>query len=72
MKVARNKRNRNWEGSRRNDGEVVNQVFGVNKVEIKQKTLEAHRLLRQADHALDEIREYFDDLAEYERNLKVH
>jgi hypothetical protein len=49
-KVARNKRNRNWQDSRRNDMEAVNQVFGANKVEIKQKSLEAIRLLRQADH----------------------
>ncbi len=53
-KVTRNKHNRNWQGSRRNDMEAVNQQFGVNEVEIKQKTLEALRLLRQADHALDE------------------
>ncbi len=52
-KVSRNKRNRNWQGSRHNDVEAVDQVFGANKVEIKQKTLEALRLLRQADHALD-------------------
>jgi hypothetical protein len=45
--------NRNWEGSRHNDVEAINQVFGANKVEIKQKTLEALRLLRQADHVLD-------------------
>jgi hypothetical protein len=34
-KVARNKRNKNWQSSRRNDVEAVNQMFGVNKVEIK-------------------------------------
>ncbi len=39
-------------------------MFGANKVEIKQKSLEALRLLRQADHALDEICKYFDDLTE--------
>jgi hypothetical protein len=54
-KVARNKCIRNWQGSRHNDVEAVNQVFGANKVEIKQKSLEAPRLLRQADHALDKI-----------------
>jgi hypothetical protein len=42
--------------------EAVNQLFGANKVEIKQKTLEACRLLRQADHALDEVCKYFRDL----------
>ncbi len=57
-KVARNKCNRNWQGSRHNDVEAVNQVFGANKVEIKQKALEALRVLRQADHALDKICEY--------------
>jgi hypothetical protein len=34
-KVARNKCNRNWQGSRRNVVEAVNQVYGANKVEIK-------------------------------------
>jgi hypothetical protein len=64
-KVARNNRKRNWQGSRRNDVEAVNQVFGVNKVEIKQKTLEALGLLRQADHALDEIYKYLADRTKY-------
>jgi hypothetical protein len=45
--------------------EAVNQVFGANKVEIKQKSLEALRLLRQADHALDKIHDYFADCTEY-------
>jgi hypothetical protein len=54
-KVTRNKCNRIWQGSRHTDVEAVDQVFGANKVEIKQKTLEVLRLLRQADHALDEI-----------------
>jgi hypothetical protein len=40
-KVARNKYNMNWQGSRRNDLEAVNQMFKANKVEIKQKSLEA-------------------------------
>jgi hypothetical protein len=61
----RNKRNRNWQGSRHNDVEAGNQVFGANKVEIKQKSLEALRLLRQADHALDKIHEYLADHTEY-------
>ncbi len=64
-KVARNKPNRNWQGSRRNDVEAVNQVFEVNKVEIMQKSLEALRLLRQADVALDEICKYLADCTEY-------
>ena len=42
--------------------EAVNQWFGPNEVEIKQKMLETLRLLRQADQALDEVREYFDNL----------
>jgi hypothetical protein len=54
-KVTRNKRNRNWQGSRHTDVEAIDQVIGANKVKIKQKTLEVLRLLRQADHALDEI-----------------
>ncbi len=39
-KVTRNKRNKNWQGSRHNNMEAVNQVSGANKVEIKQNTLE--------------------------------
>jgi hypothetical protein len=42
-KVAKYKNNENWKGSRRNDVEAFNQLFGANKVEIKQKTLEALR-----------------------------
>jgi hypothetical protein len=45
--------------------EAVNQVFGANKVKIKQKTLEALRLLRQADHALNKVCKYFNDLTKY-------
>ncbi len=45
--------------------EAVDQVFEVNKVEIKQKTLEALRLLRQADHTLNKICKYLADGAEY-------
>ena len=52
----------NWKGSRRNDVDAVNQLFGANKVEIKQKMLEALRLLRQADHALDKVCGYFSNL----------
>ncbi len=62
--VARNKRNRNWQGSRHNDVEAVDQMFEVDEVEIKQKTLEALRLLRQADHALDKIHKYLADRTE--------
>jgi hypothetical protein len=54
-KVAKYKRNRNWQSSRCNDVEAINQLLGANKVEIKQKTLEALRLFRQADHALNEV-----------------
>ncbi len=64
-KVAWNKRNRNWQGSRHNEVEAVNQVFGANEVEIKQESLKALRLLRLADHALDEICEYLADRTEY-------
>ncbi len=45
--------------------EAVNQVFGANEVEIKQKSLEALSLLRQVDHALDEICKYLADRTEY-------
>jgi hypothetical protein len=51
----------NWQGSRHNDVESFNQLFGANKVEIKQKTLEALRLLRQADQALNEVCEYYNN-----------
>ena len=61
-KAARNKRNRNWQNSRHNDVEAVDQLFGAKKVEIKQKALEALRLLRQADQALNEVCKYFNDL----------
>jgi hypothetical protein len=64
-KVTRNKCNRNWQGSRRNDVEAVNHVFAANKVEIKQKTLEALRHLRQTDHTLHEICKYLADRTEY-------
>jgi hypothetical protein len=60
-KVARNHGNVNCQGIRRNDVDAVNQAFGSNKVEIKHKSLEAIRLLRQADCVLEEIHEYFDD-----------
>ncbi len=61
-KVARNKRNRNWESSKHNDVEANNQLFEANKVDIKQKTLEALRFLRQADHALNKVCKYFNKL----------
>ncbi len=37
------------------DVDVINQAFDTNKVEIKHKSLEAIRILRQADHVLEEI-----------------
>jgi hypothetical protein len=42
--------------------EAVDQLFGENEVEIKQKTLEALRLLRQADQTLNKFCKYFDVL----------
>ncbi len=63
-KAARNKRNRNWQSSRHNDVEAVDQLFKANKVNIKQKMLEALRLLRRADQALNEVCKYFDNLTE--------
>ncbi len=73
-KVARNKCNRNWQGSRHNDIEAVGQLFGANEVEIKQKTLEALKLLRQANHALDEIHKSLltAQLHREHVNLQVH
>ncbi len=64
-KVARNHGNMNWQGIRHNEMDVVNQAFGTNKVEIKHKSLEAIRLLRQADHVLEEIPKYIDDCTSY-------
>ena len=61
-KVAKYKRNRNWQSSRRNEVEAVNQISGANKVEIKQNMLEALRLLRQADHVLNKVCKYFNNL----------
>jgi hypothetical protein len=61
-KFAKYKCNRNWQNSRGNDMEAVNQLFGANEVKIKQKTLEALRLLRQADHALNKVCKYFNNL----------
>jgi hypothetical protein len=55
----------NWQGIRHNDVEVVNQIFGANKVEIKHKSLEAIRLLRQADCVLEEIHKYMNDCTVY-------
>jgi hypothetical protein len=52
----------NWKGSRHKDMEAVDQLFGANKVEIKQKTFAALRLLRRADQALDQVFEYFNNL----------
>jgi hypothetical protein len=64
-KVARNKHNSNWQGSRHNNVEAVNQVFTANKMEIKLKTLEALRIIRQADHVLDKICKCFADSTDY-------
>jgi hypothetical protein len=64
-KVARDQSNMNWQGSRCNDVEAVNQAFGAKEVEIKHKSLEAIRLLRQADCVLEEIREYINDCTVY-------
>ncbi len=61
-KVAKYNSNINRQSSRHNDVEAVDQLFGENKVEIKQKMLEALRFLRQADQALNEVCKYFDDL----------
>ncbi len=45
--------------------EAVNQVVGANEVEIKQKSLEALRLLRQVAQALEEICKFLADCMEY-------
>ncbi len=63
--VAGKQCNRNWQGSRKNDVEAVNQVFGMNEVMIKWKSLEALRLFRQADQALEEIRKFLTDHTEF-------
>ena len=55
----------NWQGIRCNDVEAVNQAFGSNKVEIKHKSLEGIRLLRQADCVHNEICKYINDHTVY-------
>jgi hypothetical protein len=64
-KVSGKQRNRNWQGSKRNNVEAINKVFGTNEVDIKWKSLEALRLLRQADQALEEILEFLADCTEF-------
>jgi hypothetical protein len=64
-KVAGKQCNRNWQGRRGNDMEAVNQVFGANEMEIKWKYLEALKLLRQADWALDKICEFLADCTDH-------
>ncbi len=55
----------NRQGSKRDDVEAVNQAFGTNIVEIKRKSLDAIRLLRQADCVLDKIHKYINDRTVY-------
>jgi hypothetical protein len=64
-KVAGKQHNRNWQGSRRDEVDAVDQVFGANEVKIKRKSLDALRLLRQADQAPDKIHEFLANHAEY-------
>jgi hypothetical protein len=64
-KVAGEKSNMNWQGIRCNDVEAVNQAFGANEVEIKHRSLEAIRLLRQVDCGLEEICKYINDCTAY-------
>jgi hypothetical protein len=45
--------------------EAVNQVFGVNEAEFKRKSLEALRLLRQADQALEKIHKLIAECTKY-------
>jgi hypothetical protein len=66
-KDAKYKSNTNWQGSRRNDVEADNQVFCTNEAEIKQKSLEAIRLLRQADQALA-----LDNICKFIADCKVY
>jgi hypothetical protein len=53
--------NINWQGNSHDDVNALNQAFGANKGDIKQKSLETIRLLRQAESALDEICNCVDD-----------
>ncbi len=55
----------NLQGIRGNDVDAVNQAFGTNEVEIKHKSLEAIKLLRQASCVLEEICEYINDCTSY-------
>ncbi len=65
-KVSDTRRNSHLLNTKLNwiDVEAVNQVFGANEVEIKWKSLEACRLLRQADQALDKIFKFLADRTE--------
>ncbi len=45
--------------------EAASQVFGANEKEIKRKSLEAIRLLRQADFVLNKIHDLIEDCTAY-------
>jgi hypothetical protein len=64
-KVSKYKSNANWQGSKHNDAEADNQVFGANETETKQKSMESIRLFRQADQVLNEIHKFITDCTEY-------
>jgi hypothetical protein len=64
-KAARNHSNVNWQGIRCNGVEAVNQAFGMNKGEIKHKSLEAIGLLGHADRVLEQICLYINDCTAY-------
>jgi hypothetical protein len=65
-KVSRNHNNVNWQGIRRNNEvDAVNQAYSINGVEIKHKSLESIKLLRQADHVIEEHCTYIDDCTAY-------
>jgi hypothetical protein len=64
-KVARKHSYVNKQGIRCNDVEAAIQAFCMIKMGIKHKSLEAIRLLRQADCILDELCKYIDDCNAY-------
>ncbi len=57
--------NINWQGDAHNDTNAFNLAFGANKEEIKQKSLRASRLLRDAESAVDKICTYIGDHTAY-------
>ena len=57
--------NINWNGEACDDTNAFNLTVGANKKDIKQKSLRASRLLRNAESAVVQIRTYISDHTAY-------